>query len=432
MKIRNIILTVFAGLIVFGANAQNTLSISDALKIGLKNNYDLQIIRKNEEVSKINNTWGNTSIMPTVNFNVNGRENYNFNDSENYRTQTLVPDLSLNWVFFDGFSSRISKQKFDELEAQSHGNTIILIESTIQDIILSYNNCLLQKEMVGVYYELAQLSKDRYDRDIKSESIGASTTYELLQSKNSWLEDQANYLQQKVTYENSVRNLNYLLGVDDDIVWEFTSKLETDTPEYVLNELSSKLKSSNSNLKNQYIYQSLLEKETALAKSSYYPSLSLNTGISNTDLGNFYAGTTPDLRQNSTDGYLGLTLTYNIFNGGVRKRSVQIAKIDEQIGQVQTNQMIHSLDNQLLQMYSDYGLQKELLDLADQKMTAAKMNLDLSTAKFENGSINSFNYRDVQNIYSNSAITKFRAIYNLIAANTDLLRITGGIISEYE
>lgn len=432
MKTQKILLTLLLGLMMINLAAQNELSLSDAIKIGLKNNYDLQITRKTEEVAGINNNWGNTGIMPSVSFSLSGRENYNLNDDENYRTQTLAPDLGLNWLFFNGFYSKISKQKFDELEAQSHGNTVILIESSIQDIILAYNNSVLHKEMVEVYRELADLSKDRYDRGVNAEAIGASTTYELLQAKNSWLEDQANYLQQQVTYENAVRSLNYILAVDDNNTWVFTTKLETDTPDYNITDLSTKLTADNSTLKNQFIYQSILAQETAIAKSDYYPSLSLNTGVSNTDLGNFYSGSTDNYTNNSTDAYIGVTLSYSIFNGGVRKRSVQIAKIDEEIGQVQISQMEHGLSNQLLQMYSNYGLQKELLKLANEKMSAAKLNLDLSKSKFENGSINSFNYRDVQQIYSNAAITKFTAIYNLIKANTDLLRITGGIISEYE
>jgi len=354
------------------------------------------------------------------------------NDDENYRTQTLSPDLNLNWVFFNGFSARITKQKFEELEKQSQGNTAVLVESTIQDIIVAYNNCILQKEMVDVFMELAELSEDRYNRTRDGEELGISTTYESLQAKNSWLEDQSNYLQQKVNYDNSVRTLNFILAVEDNSLWNLSTPLETDTPDYDLTELSGKLNANNQTLKNQYVYQNLLAKETSLARSNYYPSLSLNTGISNTDFGNYYSGNTPNMNQNYSDAYVGVSLSFNIFNGGVRKRSVQIAKISEETGQIQTSQIKHSLNNQLLQLFSNYNVKKEILQLADEKVVAAKLNLELSETKLKNGSINSFNYRDVQNIYMNAAIAKFRAIYDLISVNTDLLRITGGIISEYE
>lgn len=411
--------------------AQQDLSAGDAILMGLENNYDLQMIKKSEEIAEINNTWGNTGIMPSINLSASARENWNFNDNENYRQQTLTPELSLNWVFFDGFSARINKAKFEELEIQSKGNTAILVESTIQDILLAYYNCLLQKEMIGVFEELADLSKDRYDRTQKSKNIGASTTYESLQAKTSWLEDQSNFLQQKVNYENAVRNLNFILAVEEDMFWNFTTELDFNIPEYQLDDLKSKMLSSNKTLENQYLYQSLQAKETKLAKSNYYPTLSLNTGINNSDLGNYYARNTPDMTQNSSNAYIGLSLTFNIFNGGITRRSVQIAEISEETAQIQTDQMEHSLSNQLLQMYSNYTLQKSLLELAEEKMTAAKLNVDLSEAKLRNGSINSFNYRDVQVIYMNAAIAKFRSIYDLIQANTDLLRISGSIISEF-
>ncbi len=433
MKNIMISLTVLlAVLFTESMQAQNTLSLSDAIGIGLENNYDLQIIRKVEEVAEINNTWGNTGIIPSINFSMNGRENYNFNDSEDFRTLSVSSVLSLNWVFFDGFTARITKNKYEELEQQSEGNTAILIESTIQDILLAYNNCILQKEMTAVYQELANLSRDRYDRTRNSEEIGASTTYEILQAKTSWLQDQSNYLEQKVNYENAVRTLNFTLALEDDTEWELVTGLETNTPDYNLTDLGQKLESNNKTLKNQYLYQSMLAKETSLAKSQYYPTLSMNTGVSNSVMDNFYSGSTPDINQNSYDAYVGLSLSFNIFNGGVRKRSVQIAKINEETAGVETAQMEHSLNNQLLQMYSNYQVQKEILVLADEEMAAAKLNLDLSAEKLKNGSINSFNYRDVQNIYMNAAISKFMATYNLVKANTDLLRITGGIISEYE
>ncbi len=432
MKYIKIISIIIISLIALNGQSQNKLSLSEAIEIGLKNNYDLRIIQKSEEISSINNTWGNTSLMPNIGFSINGRENYNFNDDENYRTQSLSPELSLSWVFFDGFSARITKQKYDELEELSAGNTVVLVETTIQDIIVSYNNCILQKEMVEVFQELADLSHDRYSRASDSEDLGTGTTYESLQAKNSWLEDQSNFLQQKVNYENSVRTLNYLLAVDDNSIWEFTTPLETNPPDYKISGLIEKLDANNKNLKNQYLYQSIAAKETSLAKSSFYPTLSMNTGISHSGLGNYFAGDTPTRNQNYSDAYVGVSLSMNIFNGGVRKRGVQIAKINEETEQIQTDQLKHSLNNQLLQLFSNYQVKKEILVLADEKLAAAKLNLTLSEAKFKNGSINSFNYRDVQNIYMNASIAKFKAIYDLISANADLLRITGGIINEYE
>lgn len=411
---------------------QQSLSLSDAIAFGLENNYDLQITRKSEEITSVDNNWGTAGALPSINFNLNGRENFNVNDNENYRSQTISPEVSLNWVVFNGFSAKITKSKLEEMELQSQGNTTVLVESTIQDIIVAYNSCLLQKALVDVYEELADLSEDRYNRTEDSKNMGASTTYEMLQAKTSWLEDQSNYLQQKVDYENSIRNLNYLLAIEDDEIWNLTTELETNMPEYLLDNLKGSLFENNQTLKNQYLNQSLLAKETALSKSKYYPKLSVNTGVGNTQMDNYYSGSTPNFGQNSSDAYIGLSLSFNIFNGGTTRRGVQIAAINEEVEQVQTTQMQHSLSNQLLQLFSNYNVEKAVLELADEQEAAAKLNLELSAEKLKSGAINSFNYRDVQVVYMNAAISKIRAVYNLIQSNTDLLRITGGIINEYE
>lgn len=410
--------------------AQQELSMSQAINIGMENNYDLKIIKKSEEIAKINNVWGNTGALPSIQFSASASENYNFNDSENYRTQTLQPEVSLGWVIFDGFSAKITKSKLEELEQQSKGNTVILVESTIQDIMLAYYNCLLQSEMVDVYQELTDLSYDRYKRSLNSMEIGSTTTYDNLQYKTSWLEDQSNFLQQKVYYENAIRQLNYLLAEDVEKTWTLTTDLESLMLDYQLEDLKAKLLSNNKTLENQYLAQSLKAKEVELAKSSKYPSLSLSTGINNQDINNYYADNTADYLSNSSNAYIGLSLSFNIFNGGAVKRSIQLAQISQETTKIETAQLEHSLTNQLLQIYSTYSVEKKILELADEKEKTAKLNLDMSSEKLNSGAINSFNYRDVQVSYMNAVLSKYQAIYNLIESNTDLMRISGSIIAE--
>lgn len=411
---------------------QDALSLSDAITLGLEKNYDLKVMRNNEEVASINNTWGNTSLMPTVDFSLTGRENLNFNADENYRDQTITPLLSLNWVVFNGMSASINKARYEELEEQSQGNTVILVENTIQDIILAYNNCLLQKQLTEVYEELMTLSEDRYTRMQDSKDLGVSTTYQTLQAKTSWLEDQSIYLQQKVDYDNAVRTLNFTMGADNNALWSFNSELSIETADYNIDDLSSKLTSNNSTLKNQYLYQSLLAKQTQLSKSEYMPTVSMNVGLNNSDYSVHYSGATATTSSNSSNAYVGLTLSWSVFNGGTRKRSVAIAQINEESESVKTDQMEQSLNNQLLQLYSNYNVQKAIYELANEQEAAAKLNLELSLDKFKNGSINSFNYRDVQIAYMNAALAQVRAMFNLVESNTNLVRITGGIIDEYD
>ncbi len=418
---------------VFGSSfAQSELSLSDAISRALENNYDLKVIRNTEKVASVNNTWGNTGFLPTVTFSASANESYHLNDDEEYRDQTIMPNVSLNWVIFNGFSARISKARYEQLEEQSEGNTSVLVENTIQDVILAYNNCLLQRKLMEVYEEVAQLSEDRYSRSENSKAIGASTTYESLQAKTSWLEDQSNYLQQKVSYENAIRTLNYAMAESANETWSFSSEISIDTVDYNYSDLFDKMTSNNKTLRNQYVSQSLQANQVQQAKSSYYPSLSLSAGINNTDYLRDYSGSKANVESNYINPSIGLTLSWNIFNGGTNRRSVQIAKIEEESSQIETDQMLHSLENKLAQMYSTYNVNKAILELTKEQVAAAKLNMDMSKEKLDNGSINSFNYRDVQIAYTDAVISRLKAVYNLLESHTDLLSITGAIIDEYE
>ena len=70
--------------------------------------------------------------------------------------------------------------------------------------------------------------------------------------------------------------------------------------------------------------------------------------------------------------------------------------------------------------------------IANENLVSAELNMDIATEKFKNGSITSFNFRDVQRTYSVVALTKLQAEFNVIAAQTDLLRLSGGILSNTE
>ena len=127
-----------------------------------------------------------------------------------------------------------------------------------------------------------------------------------------------------------------------------------------------------------------------------------------------------------------LSLSYTIFNGNQRKRALEAARIEKEISQIETEEMKQDLKNQLAQEYELYNVRKQLLNVAKENLNSAELNLQLSKEKFQSGAINSFNFRDVQRIYQDAAYNYQRAIFNVIQSYNTLLRLTGGIIDEYE
>lgn len=410
--------------------SQEKLSLADAIRISLENNYDLQISRQDQQISEIQNNWGTVGRYPYINLSAESRNAANENNSEDYVQNQFLGGASISWTLFYGFSVRINKQKFEQLEELSKQNTAIMVESTIQSVILAYYSVLLEREKLNVYTELMQLSDDRLQKAEHRKEFGSAVTYDVLQAKNAFLADKASMLVQEVSYKNALRDLNFLMAEKESKNYVLTSEFSAIPKDYSLADLAAQMVSNNKVLKNQYVNQNLLKNAVALAKSDFSPGLSFAGGTTLSSTRSDYQ-TRGESWNNYANFYGNFTLSFNLFSGGNRKRALQIARINEDIGKVELNQMQHELKNQLSNIYEFYLVRKELLNVANENLAAAELNLQISKEKFESGAINSFNYRDVQNLYLNAAQRKLEAIYNFIDTHTAMLRMTGTIIQEY-
>ena len=411
-------------------SAQQDLNLAQAIEIGLEKNYKIQIVRQSEKIADLNNTWGNAGQYPKVEFNFRSNNKKDYNESDDFRQNVLSPSIDLTWTLFDGFAVRIRKDKFNDLAALSKGNTIVAVESQIQFIILAYYKALMEQERLEVSKIIKELSEDRYGNEKVASELGTKGSYELLLAKNAYLEDKSNYLTQQVNNNNAVRDLNFLLGVDESTQYIFTDAFMTNATDFRLADLLDKMFANNNNLKNRYMQEAIQKRDIEMARSNYYPRVSLGTGAQGNKFIQKY-DVAPKIDTKSHNLYANLSLNYLIFNGNANRRAVQIAKIEEEISKIQTDDLKHSLTNTLAQNFELYELRKELLDLAEENKLATEINMQLSKEKYEAGSINSFNYRDVQISYQNASLSRLSAIFNLIRSRTALARMTGGILREF-
>lgn len=402
-----------------------SLTMSAAIEKTLEYNYGIRISRSDVQISEINNNWGTAGRYPNIGFDASSNNSYNITDATS--ANRLYAGIGLNWTIFDGFSVNITKDKLEGLEELSQGRLGVVVESTIEDVIMAYYNVLLQRENLDVVETVMKLSKDRYDYETARHELGGTVTYNVLLAKNVYLNDKALFMTQEVRVRNSVRDLNFLMGADPAIMWDFSDPFEPDTTGYVLGDLTGKMLSNNQTLSNQYTNLQLKKKDYSLSKSALYPSLSLAAGLDE-NIGDVqFLGNTDAL---STYG--NLRLSWDIYSGGNRKRAMEVARINEEIASVEIDQMEHALMNELLNLFDFYSIRIALLEVADESLEASELNMSIADEKFRSGAINSFQYRDIQLIYLNSALQRLQAIYNLIGSRTSLTRLTGGFLMEGE
>ena len=446
LKISSLIISIAFSMFFVGAFAQQDsvianavekeISLSEALKITLERNYQVKISRSDLKIAENNNTWGTAGRLPNVTFDLSQRNRYDNLPPDSARmesmTNSLSPSVNANWILFNGFAVNITKKNLETYQEISEDNLQIQLENTILTTVLGYYNMLLQGEKLDVLADIMNLSRDRYEYVKIRKNLGSAVTFDVLQVKNAFLSDSSNYILQKLNFDNSIRDFNQLLADTTYVAYVPIDEFKTELLDFNYEELKTMMVENNKTMQRQYANQNILANNINLQKSSLYPRISLNAGADNSNIRTDLIS--PDGSPsiiNNYGAYANLSLSYTIFNGGNRKRNIQNAIIEEEIGQMQIEDLKLNLNNRLLSMLELYNARKQLYRVADESTKSAELNLQIAKDKFASGAINSFNYRDIQLSYINASFKKLEAIYLLIGSYNDLLRLTGNIIAQY-
>ncbi|MEM1135558.1 MAG: TolC family protein, partial [Bacteroidota bacterium] len=363
----SLVLLLSINLIYAQQAVKSPLSLSDAIQIGLQNNYAIRIEEKTVEINRNNNNWGEAGRFPSLELQL--QQNNNWRDIDNpasflegtIQTNNINPVISLNWNLFDGFRAKMSKSRLEQLQQESEGNADIVIQNTIQSIILGYYSAVFERERINVLKITLDVSRDRYEYILLKKELGSAVTTDVLLEEGNYLTDSLNLINQANVYRNTVRDLNVLLGSTDmSSDYTFTDSLLFTATNYTYEELYNKMSNSNANLKKEYISQAILKENIGIAKADLYPTLNLNAAYSYDRSRQDLTGSTLADRENppnllptarTTNSGINFTVTYNLFNGGRVKRAIKNAYVNYNIGQLRTEDLKQSLSRDLMTEY---------------------------------------------------------------------------------
>ena len=425
-------------------SAQKNLSISEAIEIGLQNNYQIQIAERYEDIAVNNNNWQTAGRYPLVNFHLNSQNGYtNQNNPASFLNGSFVNgglsgNLDASYIIFDGFQVKINKKRLEELEKQGQTNVAIAVENTIRAIMLNYYVAVIQLEALEVLEEVLDLSRDRIDYQLARLEFGQAGSFDIIQSRDAYYSDSTNIIVQKNVVETAFRNLNLAMGEDEQsLVYFLTDTLSYDVPDYVYEDLKERMFTNNNNLESLYIARSLSTVNRELSESDQYPTISINSGANLSGNVLKLNGENPNTMKpfdaawgNNFNAYLNLTASYNIYNGNNRKRAIENAKVEELISQVNIEDLKRNLSTQLLNTLETYNNQKQLVSINQARVDNAIQNIEISRERFRNGLITSFEYRDVQLSYIRAYQTQLTSVFDLKSTEIELIQLIGGLVRE--
>jgi outer membrane protein TolC len=420
--------------------AQEALSLPEAIGRGLDNNFALRIAEVNTEIAGINNNWGTAGRYPRLDLGVDASLFRSGNPGSFIAgRENASSSLALNWTLFDGYRVQATKARFELLETQSLGNAAIVVENTIQAIVLGYYEVKIAEEQLAVLRIILNNSRERLTYEQFRKDLGSGGSFELLQFQTNVINDSINLISQELALRVSQRNLNLVMQEPVESRFQLTDSVDTGIKDFVYEDMEQAMGRSNRSLRNQFLNQRLRAQESRLAKADFYPTVGINSNVTyaggrilrrNFDPNTSEQMPTIPANFNAFDYTAGISVDFVLFNGGNFRRQLEVAQLNEAVSKLETDELKQNLSNELLVQWDNYQARQQILSLQNLQMSYTSTNLEIGTERFQAGLINSLDYRSLQLQYRNAQLSRLQALRDLKETETELIRLTGGFVQE--
>lgn len=413
--------------------AQKLLTIDDAVRIALKNNYDILVAKNDAEISKINNSPGNAGMLPTIDITGSGSygrnniyqklsgNNVNKYPSQSSTTVSAGPELS--WTLLNGGKMFVTKKRLSEIEVLGEIQFKDKVLQTLYDVTAAYYDVVRQTQQLKSINEVMNYNRERVKIAQKGFDVGSLIKTDLLQAKIDLNVCMENSIDQQYTIDEAKKTLNNLLGQSSDSVFEISDRIPLDyTPDK--KDLLQKLNSSNTSilsLKKQIDIAQLSLKEN---KKGYLPTVDLKASY---DFSQTFNSEGSVLNNRSFGPQLGGSIVIPLYSAGENKRKVSTAKIQVQSAEYDLQNMKLQVNAELQNMLTEFDNQQQLLQIENENNDLTKENLEISLQRLKRGQATSLEVHQAQEDYVQSCTRLINFKYNLKISETKLKQLVSSL-----
>ncbi len=430
-------LAFFVFLCPIAAQAQQMLTLEEAIQQGITKQYSIQISRQRERIAENENSLGNAGFLPTIsgtaskNYTVSGLDQSFFGGLRPPLVQSGVKSNSSNaglamaWTLYDGQGMFVLRDRFKELQnlgakqtESNIENLIALISTTYYDIIrqnLRVNNF---KKGLEISNDRLKLAKDRYE-------VGQGSKVDYYSAQVDFNEDKALLIAQEQSFTNTKIGFNTLLVTDYKADFQINTMIDL-LPKLDLNELKTSALSQNPALISAILTKKINDLDTKNLQSQQKPQIDLLAGYNLNSVANG-AGFGVEKGSSNVFNY-GLRATFNIFDGYNQKRRIQNAKINAEIASLQIEDLKNNLLSSLERTYITYENALNLIQLETENYAIAKQNIDIAFDRFKVGIATSYELREVQRNAVAAETRLIEAKFAAKSAEIELIRLSGNLM----
>ncbi len=425
----------FSPLFISGQNNTITLTLQQAIDLGVKQNLmrkvsQMEIEKKKEKINEyMGNLFPNIKASGTYSKNIEspvifmpaGPPFYGSIlkiGAENSYVGALSFGLPLfnmsiyNAIALGKKDLELSKEKLRENELE-----------LVSNIKKTYYNLLLINESYSVMNKSYLHAKENVDNIQKMNKQGLVSDYDFLRAQVQVENIRPNLIQLKNSYNNVMGLFKVLLNIDDSIHVTIDTTLIYDENIFSnINKDSLMAMENNTTLKQLEIQKQLLKAQYNLTKGAMFPTL--------TAIGNYqYQSQSEDYKFNDykwvKSSLVGLQLNVPIFAGLTIRRQMKQVRITSDELSLQQEFTRRTLQTQINTSISNMQVAQEKLNWALQNMNMAEKAYSIAKTRYNTGQSTLLELNDADNALTQAMLNHIQAKFEYLNASFDLEKLLG-------
>jgi outer membrane protein len=431
-------LLIFLTVCITAANAQQLITVQDAIANALKNNYDILLSKNDSASTAIDYSFRNAAFLPRLNATVgtvwnNNSINQTLADgskrsSSGIRSNNINGQLALNWTLFDGMRMFIARDRIDQLVQMGQLTIKNQVTSSIADIITTYYTIVQQKQQQKAVEEQIALTAERVKLAQARLDIGTGTKPDVLQSKVDLNAFKAALLEQQTLIAQQKEILLQLMGAKPGANFEVSDSIPVNM-NLQQQDLLNNIESSNPSLliaKKNIDIAGITLKER---KAERYPVLTFNSNYNYNRNTNKKVINNFSTLFNQTKGFnYGLTATIPIFNNYTVKRQIKQAELNISFSKQLYNSQRLQTELAIANAFKMYEQHKKALMLEEETILLARENATIALQSYKLGGMPLLQLKEAQKSLEDASRRLITARCNTKLAETELLRLKGEIL----
>ncbi|MEO6189520.1 MAG: TolC family protein [Saprospiraceae bacterium] len=426
--------TIILILFINTLQSQTPLTLKEAVRIALNNNYGIKLFNKDLDIAKANNNWTNAGAYPSIKLTVNPSIVSNsvdqkfVNNTEINRKdavqKNINSEIQLNYDILNGFKVFITKDKLKNIELLSQADLELKVLSTYHDIAIIYYQILSLQNSITTLKSQEKIAEERKSLAENKFNLGQT-------GKNAFLEasiDQNEIIilvaKQNQAIKESYASLYQLMNVVKS-----DNYILIDSLDYNSIKLISKVTHSidgSIEMKKFQLRLKIQELEKDEIKAQRYPNLNVLADYHYNRSEN-QAGF--NLFSQSYGPGLGLQVTMPLYSGKRINKQLAINSLEADKIKLEESDWSAISSIRLKQEEDRMIHQLNLYELEHSKLVWAQENIDILRRKFELGEANSLEYSQALFKIIQINASENDALFNFMVSNINVNYLTSMLVN---